>query len=76
MMSCKLKPKHSSYWYDLSLAFYYQAKYESKLDNDILTKFQKCILHAINLNPNNHHYWNLLGIFYILKSNSKSKLID
>jgi hypothetical protein len=66
-MCCKLKPKHASYWYDLSLAYYYQSKFDTQ-SNDFIFKAQKCILHAISLNCNNHLYWNLLAILYISES--------
>ncbi len=68
VMCCKIKPSFSSYWHDLSLSYYYQAKFDENNNHDLILKAQKCILHAINLNNNNPTFWNLLGVLYISES--------
>ena len=72
MMCCKIKPSYSSYWHDLSISYYYQAKFDNNNNeiekNDLILKSKKCVLHAINLNNNNPHFWNLLGILYTFES--------
>ena len=37
-MCCKIKPSFSSYWHDLSLSYYYQAKFDENNNHDDQSK--------------------------------------
>ncbi len=59
---CKLQPKQSSYWYDLSLAYFYQSL--GNLEQDLILKSLKCVQHASYLQADNCVYWNFMGVLY------------
>ena len=65
MTCCKLKPDLAANWYDLALSYFYQFKLNKKYET--IVKSLKCILHSLNINPDDINSWNLLAILYTEK---------
>ena len=67
---CKLKPECGSYWYDFGVNYFYQFNALKDTNQMVLiTKSKECLINAINMEPENHKFWNFLGILYSTKGN-------
>lgn len=66
IVCCKLKPEYGSYWYDLGLSYFNQflAASEQACQVGFLNKAKDCFVRAVNIEPENAIFWNILGIYY------------